>query len=88
MKSSTSSALATCMLSFDSIRQLRNGKKYGTAISIKMSECASAESSPIMNASERNVEDEPEAHVSTQDKVNDQIKNHNAPLTSQLEDLT
>ena len=53
-----------------------------------MSESSSIESSPIMNAPELNVEDEPEVHFLTQVEVNEQIRSHIAPLTKQLEDLT
>ena len=53
------------MQSFDSIRHLRNGRKYDTANSVKLSEINSTESSAIMNLPERNVEDEPEVNVLT-----------------------
>ena len=64
------------MQSFDSIKQLRNGKTYDTAYSIKMRQNNSTESSPIIKALERNVEDEPEVHVVIQKEVNEQIINH------------
>ena len=73
---------------FYSIRQLLNGKECDIAKSNKLSKSSSSESSPIVSASERNVEDEPEVHVRTQDEVNEQIRNYIAPLTKQLEDLT
>ena len=41
-----------------------------------------------MNALERNVDNEPEAHMVTQEEVNEQIEKHIAPLTKQLEELT
>ena len=76
------------MQSFDSIQQLKNGKKYDTANGKKISENSYVESSPITNLRERNVEDEPEVHVLTQEELNAQIRNHIGPLSSQLEELT
>ena len=75
------------MQSFDSLSHFRNGKKKDTAISIKMRETNSTEGSPIMNTLERNVEDEPQVLVLTQEAVNEQIRNHIAPLTKHLQDL-
>ena len=56
------------MQSFHSIRQLKNGKNYDTAITIKMSEGSSTESSPLKNALERNVKDEHELCVLTSEE--------------------
>ena len=53
-----------------------------------MSKINSTGSSPIVNASERNVEIETEVRVLTQEKVIEQIRNHIAPMNKQLEDLT
>ena len=53
-----------------------------------MSENNSTESSPVRNAPECNVEDEPEVYILTQEDVNEQIGSHIAPLTKQLEDMT
>ena len=53
---------------FDSIRQLRSAKEYETATSINMSESNSSESNPIIKARERNIDDEPEVHVQTQEE--------------------
>ena len=74
------------MQSFDSIRQLKNGNMYDTTVSTIMTN--SPESSPVTNASECKVEDEPEARILTQVEVIEQIRFHIAPLTKQLEDLT
>ena len=71
------------MQRFDILRQLRNEKKYDTTIS-KLKQNNNGESSPVMNASGCNVRDEPEAHVFTQEEVNDQIRSHIAPLTRKL----
>ena len=60
------------MQSFDTIWHLRNGKQNN---SLKISERSSTEISPIVNASERNFEDESEVHVLTQE-VNDSIRKH------------
>ena len=67
------------MQSLDSTRQLRNGKKYGTATRISMSECS--ESSPIMNALERNLNEESESRILKQEEVDQKIRSHIAPLT-------
>ena len=53
-----------------------------------MTENNNTECSPIMKAPERNVDDEPEVHVLTQEEVNEQIKSHIAHVTRQLEVLT
>ena len=53
-----------------------------------MSASNSTESSPIVNALERHVEDEPEVHVLNQEEVNEQMRSYIARLTNQLEDLT
>ena len=53
------------MQSFDSLRQLRNEKKYDAKSSINMNQSISTEINPIMNAPERNVDDDPEMHVLT-----------------------
>ena len=81
LNSSTNSSLETCVQSFDSIQQLKNGKKYHTVNSTKMNESNSTGGSPNINALERNVENELEVHVSTQEKVNEQIGNHIAMVT-------
>ena len=74
------------MQSSDWIRQMRNGKKYETAICISLNE--NSESSPIMNAPERKIEEESNARTLTQGKDNEQIRSFIAPLTDQLEYLT
>ena len=71
------------MKSFDSFRELTNGKKYDTAIYISMSE--NFESSPIMNAPERNTDEKLEERILSQEDVNEQIRSYFAPLTKQLE---
>ena len=48
----------------------------------------SSESSTIMNAPERNIDDESETLRVTQEEVDEKIRSHLAPLTKQLEDLT
>ena len=53
-----------------------------------MSESNSTETSPIMNAPECDVEDEPELHILTQQKAKEQAINHKAPLTKQLNNTT
>ena len=67
---------------FDSVWQSRNGKKYDTANSLKMNDSNNTESSPIVNAPGRNARDELEVHVLTQEEVNQQVRNHIAPLTN------
>ena len=52
-----------------------------------MNESNSTEGSPIKTAPERNVDDEPQVHDLTQEEVNEQIRNRNAPLTKQLEEF-
>ena len=42
------------MQAFDSIPELRNGKKYDTASSTSMSENSSSENSPTMNSTVSN----------------------------------
>ena len=76
------------MQSFDSVWQLRNGKKYDTANTLKMNDSKNTESSPIVNAPGRNARDELEVHALTQEEVNEQVRNHIGPLTKQLQDLT
>ena len=76
------------MQPFDLMRQLEKEKKCDTMLSIEKSEGSITENRPMMNAQERNVEDEPEVHILTEEEVNYQIRNHVAPLTKQLEDLT
>ena len=57
-----------------SIRELRNGKKYNTAISISMSE-----SNFVMSAPEGNVGEEFEMPTLTQEEIDEQIRTYIAP---------
>ena len=72
---------------FDSIRELRNGKKYKTA-TISMSEGNSSEANPIIIAHENKSDKECETHILTQEEFDEQIRDYIAHLTRQLEDLT
>ena len=76
------------MQPFDSIRELRNEKKYDTTNSINMSVNNSSESSPILNALEGSVIDESDARTLKQEEIDEQMRKYIAPLARQLEDLT
>ena len=53
-----------------------------------MSENNNTESSPILNAPERTVGNDPETHVLAQEETYEQMKIHIAPLTRQLVHMT
>ena len=76
------------MKSFDSIRELRNGKIYDTARNTTVNENSISESSSAINFRETNENEVPEIHNLTQEEFNEQIKSFIALLTRQLEDLT
>ena len=67
------------MLVSDTIRVLRNGKKYETATITIMSENSSS-------GKNDDVDSESETRIPTQEDVNEQMRSCIVPLTKQLED--
>ena len=78
----------TCKPVFDTIRELKNGKKYETTANISISENNCAEIIPTVSAYESNTDTECETRIVTQEEVDEQIRNYNVSLTRQLDDLT
>ena len=76
------------MESFDSIRKLRNVKRYNTITDTTLSENSCSEDNPVVNSHETNENESPETRAFTQEEVNEKIKTFIAPFTRQLEDLT
>ena len=85
---STNSSIETCMQTFDSIHELRNGKRYNTAKTTTFSENNSSKGCLTLNSHEINDNEGPEICLLTQNEVNEQIKGFIAPDTRQLDDLT
>ena len=55
---------------------------------MRKSESNSTASSPILNVTDRYIEIYPGLHVLIQEEVNEEKRNHTAPLTKQLDYLT
>ena len=75
------------MQSLNSVRELRNRKRYNTARSTVMSENNGPESNPAMNSQWTNENEEPENRNLKQELI-EQIKSFIVSLTRQLNDLT
>ena len=58
---------------FDSIRELRNGKKYDTASNAAMSENSNCEGRPALNYTEANETQGPKSRALNQAEVDEQI---------------
>ena len=82
------SSLETCMQAFDSIGELRNGKKNDSSSTTNMSENSRSEGSPAMNSTEINENEGPKIHAITQAEVDEQTKSFITPLVKQLGDFT
>ena len=69
------------MLAFDTVRNLRNEKKYEPATNANMSENSSSGNNPAMSTHQDDFNSESEARIPTQEDAKEQIKNYIAPLT-------
>ena len=76
------------MLSFNAVRVLRSGKKYIITMNTNMSEDNGSGNNPTRTNHKSDVNCETETRILTQEDVTEHIKNYNAPLTKQLDDLT
>ena len=74
------------MQSFDSLRELRNGKKCEIASNTTMGKNSSSEGSPAMNSAETNENAGLEHRAFLQAEVDEWIKSFIAPLTKELKD--
>ena len=85
--SNTSSSLETCMQTFDSIREFRNGKRDNIAGTATMGENNSSEGNSNLNSHETNGNEKTEIRTLTHEEGNEQSKNFIAQLTRRLDYL-
>ena len=64
---------------FDSIHELKNGKKYNTASNTTMSKISSSEGSPTMHSTENNEKEGPEIQGINQSEIDEQIRRFITP---------
>ena len=76
------------MLAFDSIRELKNGKRHNTARKTTLSKNKSSEISSATNFCETKENEGPKIEASRQNAVNEQFENFTASPTRRLDDLT
>ena len=64
------------MLAFDTVRVLRNGKKYETGMNTNMSEHSSLGNNPAMSIHEDDVNGESETRTLALEVFNEQMRNY------------